>query len=242
MTEHYIEHIIEPEKLLVTWQGETTGSTEARHRKIVGELVCHAETITLNYSTDTKEFHEAQESGFDGVPGFPIGTNIFDATSAFIRRLPPRSRKDFPEYLHGFRIAEGVELSDFALMGYTGARLTDDGITLVHPFDNADPPFEIYTQVQGYRHYMDDIPLSTIQSGQQVNFVSEPNNEYDPDAVRIDLAESELEQPTIGYISKGLASNFSRWIQNGYQVNGVIERLNGIPERPLIYVFVTVTA
>ena len=55
---------------------------------------------------------------------------------------PPRSRGDFGRFLGALRIKADAEISDFALLGYSGAKLPDDDFTVIHPFENASVPFE----------------------------------------------------------------------------------------------------
>src|SRR4030042_2769470 len=96
-----------------------------------------------------------------------------------MRRLPPRSRGDFGRYLDSLRIQKDAEISDFALLGYSGAKLPDDDFTVVNTFENAVPPFELLLHVQGYRYYVARLPLASIKPGQEANFQAEPENEFD---------------------------------------------------------------
>lgn len=93
----FIEHIIEPTKLLLAWQ-----SLDESHRAryIVAELNRNGDKIDLTYLTHTKDFQEATSKGFEGYPAFQdtnkMHSNVLDA---FMRRLPPRARGDFIQYL-----------------------------------------------------------------------------------------------------------------------------------------------
>ena len=80
---------------------------------------------------------------------------------SFMKRLPPRSRGDFGRFLDALRIKSEAkdEISNFALLGYSGAKLPDDDFTVIHPFENASVPFELMLPVQGYRHYKEQLPL-----------------------------------------------------------------------------------
>lgn len=113
---HFIEHIIEPNKLLLAWQSlDEKDST----RYIVAELNrAENKKITLIYLINTEDFRKAQNKGFESYPAFPdiakTYDNVFDT---FMRRLPPRTRRDFPQYLEGLRLKPDVQLNDFALLG-----------------------------------------------------------------------------------------------------------------------------
>ncbi len=147
-----------------------------------------------------------------------------------MRRLPPRKRGDFSKYLEQWRLAPDVEISDFALLGHTGAKLPNDGFSLINPFDGVTAPLEFYIEVAGFR-YQKEISLNDISVGMTVNFIAEPENQHDHQAVRIELLEKK-----IGYVNKVQSHAFKRWLDN-CTVHAVVERINGTEERPLIYIY-----
>ncbi|WOG27889.1 HIRAN domain-containing protein [Endozoicomonas sp. 8E] len=155
---------------------------------------------------------------------------------AFVRRLPPRSRSDFYRYMELRGLNPDAEISDFALLGYAGARLPDDGFGLVHPFDNALQPFELITEVAGFRHEA-EVTQDDIAIDAPVQFVAEPDNVYDNQAIRIELNGREL-----GYVDRGRLSLFHRLLNAGHDITGSVMRKNGTADRPLIYIFTSVGA
>lgn len=64
-----------------------------------------------------------------------------------------------------------------------------------------------------------------------VDFISELDNHYDQNAVRI-----EVKGQKIGYVNRTQCAAFNRWLQH-YSITASIERINGTTERPLIYVY-----
>src|SRR5262245_43162394 len=109
---HFIEHIIEPTKLLLAWQ---SFNDKERTRYIVAQLERIGEDIKLTYLTDSKDFETARSKGFEAYPAFQdTNKNYTNVLDALMRRLPPRSRGDFPEYLQGLRIKPDTQLSNFA--------------------------------------------------------------------------------------------------------------------------------
>lgn len=44
------------------------------------------------------------------------------------------------------------QLRDFALLGYSGAKLPNDGFELVHPFGDPPHAFEVLVEVVNFRH------------------------------------------------------------------------------------------
>ncbi|WP_177313701.1 HipA domain-containing protein [Marinobacter gelidimuriae] len=131
-----IEHLVEPQRLLLFWQAR---ESQKRSRYRVGQLVKQGGHVVLQYSVGT-EMARAKEVGFQGYPAFPLKQveHRHQVMEAFTRRLPPRTRRDFSRYLELRAIPADADISEFALLGYSGAKLPDDGFELMHPFD--EPP------------------------------------------------------------------------------------------------------
>ncbi|MCD6038940.1 MAG: hypothetical protein K0S27_340 [Gammaproteobacteria bacterium] len=74
-------------------------------RYIVAELNRMENGINLTYLVNTEDFRKAQNKGFKSYTAFQdihkIHHNVLDA---FMRRLPPRTRGDFSEYMEGLRL------------------------------------------------------------------------------------------------------------------------------------------
>ena len=233
----YIEHIVEPDKLLLSWQTSIPG--ENRLRMFVAELVRRGDDADLVYLKESEDFSRAQRLGFKDYPGFAIGKDVHkNVLVSFMKRLPPRSRGDFVRFLEALRIKSGAkaEITDFALLGYSGAKLPDDDFTVVHPFENATAPFELMLSVQGYRYYKDQLPLASLTVDMQARFEAEPDNQYDPKAIRIIINDA-----IAGYVCRGLTSSFHKWMQSGLAISAYVERKNGAEQNPEIYLYVSVT-
>jgi len=228
----YIEHIIEPEKLLLSWQAQ---SSKGRGRMFVAELIRNGTDADLVYLRDSDDFKNAVSLGFENYPGFPAKQQKYEKILfAFMKRLPPRSRGDFGKYLDALRI-QNAEISDFSLLGYSGAKLPDDGFTVIHAFENAVPPFELLLHVQGYRYYVEQLPFDSIKMEQEATFQAEPENEIDPKAIKIIIGGTH-----VGYVCRGLTKSFHKWFEMGYKIDANIERKNGTAARPEIYLYVSI--
>jgi hypothetical protein len=226
-----IEHIQEPNRLYLIWM---PSDPERRRRYVVGEVARNEEgEVELQYRVDSQEFEKACKKGFKGYPAFKTGiaTHSHSVLETLLRRTPPRSRTDFSKYLRNFRLEPDANISDFALLGYSEAKLPGDGFSILNPFEDAIPPFEFMSEVAGFRH---NSKLEDIQVGEEVYFAPEPDNEQDSNAVQI-ISECGR----IGYINRIHAPRFLEWLQK-YRVTGVIERVNGTSERPLVYMFIRV--
>ena len=229
----YIEHIVEPDRLLLSWQPTIEG--RCRQRLFVAELLRNDDDASLVYLTAEEEFSKAQSMGFDCFPGFSIEKETHEhVLSSFIKRLPPRNRADFGRFLGALRLKSDADISDFALLGYSGAKLPDDGFTVIHPFGNASPPFELMLPIQGYIHYMNDIQAE-LSTEMQAFFEPEPENEHDPQAIKV-----LINGVRIGYVCRGLTASFHKWIQAGLAITAFVERINGTQQRPKIFLHVSV--
>ena len=237
---HWIETVVEPRRLILAWQAADL--TGARYRWAVGEISRVGNGHQFRYFLDGAEFaalnrgktfEELLAEGYAGYPAFRLGSIPFDdeVMSAFRRRLPARERPDYADYLEHFRLAIRTSVSDFTLLGLTGARLPSDGFSVVDPLENDRPARDLFLEVAGYRHYADKAP---VHEGASVTFACEPFNLFDPDAVAIKVGDR-----VIGYVNRLCTAAFKTWSLEG-RLSGVVERLNGRVDQPRAFVFVRV--
>lgn len=232
---HFIQHIIEPTKLLLSWQ---SSDENKRTRYIIAELHRAQENITLRYLPNTTDFNQAEKLGFEFYPAFPDIQKIHDKVlDTFMRRLPPRNRGDFSKYLEELRIKDDSKISDFALLGYSGAKLLSDGFSIIHPFENVDGACELLLEVAGYRFHVPDENSPQIKIDTPVTFsIEECNDVTKAAAVRI-MANHHC----IGYVNRGLIPTFLDWIEN-QRVSAWVEKMNETIGRPSVYLYVKVSA
>ncbi len=231
----YIEHIVEPDRLLLSWQTKTTSN---QLRMFVAELIRNGNDADLVYLKESEDFLKVQSLEFEGYPGFAIEKEVHEnVLGSFMKRLPPRSRGDFGRFLDALRIKPEAkdEISDFALLGYSGAKLPDDDFTVIHIFENASVPFELMLFVQGYRYYKDQLPSNALSQDMQAGFEAEPDNPKDPEAIKIIINDVK-----VGYVSRGLTGSFHEWMQAGLAISAYVERINGREQNPEIYLYVSV--
>ncbi len=231
-----LQHIIEPKRLWLTWQ-PLDEYASVRTRRVVGEL-CHEENgeTVFHYLKNSPDFQAAKSAGFKGYPAFPLhGQEIRQGVvEALMRRLPPRKREDFAKYLAQHGLPAPFQHSDFALLGYTGARLPSDGFALVPEFPPDELPCDYLTEVVGLRHVLNgDIAL--INVGDSVFFVTDKDNAIDAEALTV-VCKGHM----IGYVNRALKNTVRYWLEH-HQVTASIYRLNGKPERPLVYVKICVS-
>lgn len=232
---NWIEHIIEPERLLLTWQPKDKEGD--RTRRLVAELVkTEKGWIDLHYLVHTQDYDHAKKLGFQGYPAFPLERPSYqNVMDVFMRRLPPRSRGDFSLYLESIRIHRDAKLSDFALLGYSGAKLPDDDFNVVHSFESVRGPFEFLTEISGFRYHGMNV-LNSLKLGSIVCLKPEPENQNDPQAIQVMYDNQKL-----GYINRAQAPSFHSWLNSHRIKKTIIERKNGSMDRPSVYIFVSVS-
>jgi hypothetical protein len=238
--ENWIERVAEPRRLFLAWQApDHIGD---RFRWAVGSIESRGAECVLRYFRAGPEF-EALNQGrpyeellvydYQGYPAFSLKREIHHhgVLAAFMRRLPPRTRPDFQEYRRQFRLSSDIELSDFALLGLTEAKLPSDGFSVVDPLDPEAGWCDLMLEIAGFGY---DVPEEPLEVGRPVELKAEPKNPCDVNTVQVCVGARG-----IGYINRLQAATFLRWLATR-RVSGVIERLNGDPEKPRAFIFVRV--
>ena len=227
-----IEHTFEPQRLQLCWQRPLVENLP-RTRHIVGLIDLASGEPVFRYLSDSEDYKQAQQEGFKGFT--PFDPNLLNRAfrgavlEPFIRRLPPRKRNDFGEYLAQHRLPENFSGSEIALLAYTGAKLPGDGFELIPDLSEVKPPVEIVVEAAGFRYQKIDI--AHISLGDTVRLLAEEDNPHDPNAIAIMHTQGR-----IGYVPKPYCSGVAKWM-SGYTIEAQIERLNGRPERPVVYLF-----
>lgn len=238
--ENWIERACEPRELFLAWQAPDLSGD--RFRWAVGLLTRHESGCRLRYFAGGEEFAKFNQgknfddllhAGYTGYPAFKLRPLVHNENvlATLMRRLPPRSRSDFDQYRRGFRLSEKLSLSDFALLGYTEAKLPSDGFSVVDRLSPEADDCDLMIEIAGYRHYAAKRPA---RPGEPVALVPEPTNKYDKNAVMVCAGDE-----CIGYINRLQTETFLRWLPTR-DVSGFVERLNGSADRPSAYIFVRV--
>lgn len=204
-----VEFIFEPSRLFLVWHH--TRDDTPKTRRIVGALERDGETVCFKYYKDSNDFKEAIKEGFSQFPAFDVkdSKNKFcDALDVFIRRLPPRSREDFKAYLSQYSLGSNFEGSDFALLAYTGARLSGDNFELCPDLSDLESPADLVIELSGVEY--GDIPIDRIQEGDELEFVPEPDNAHDSNAVIVKRHDQK-----VGYVNKAINCSFLHAAQKG---------------------------
>jgi hypothetical protein len=241
-----IEHSWEPKRLFLAWQPPEVVGDRFRWAVALLDRCADPNAIHLRYFNPGLEFESFNQGrqfeqlvslGYEGYPAFSRTRAIHDhaVTDALMRRLPPRSRPDFSDYMKQFRLVDDLGLSDFALLGRTEAKVLGDGFSVVDPLDADTQEGDLLLEIAGYRHYARGL-VFRLSVGDRIDIVPEPGNRHDGDAVQV-MSRGQK----IGNINRLQAKTFLRWTAKR-DIQGVIERLNGSPDHPRAFIFVRVRA
>lgn len=232
-----LNHIIEPLALLLVWQSTDESASLDRTRRVVGKITCEKNgAATLSYLVESDDFQAAIASGFKGYPGFSTSTTRHTSVTvmeAMMRRLPPRKREDFADYLAVHRLPNPFNYSDLALLAYTEARLPSDGFSTVAVFDPTDTPCEFILEVAGARYYKPHVDELAV--GDAVTLNIEHTNPIEPGAIAIFHNENK-----IGYVNRALIATITSWLSNK-EIRAIVDRKSGSADRPLLYVHLLIT-
>ena len=240
--DHWIEEIGRTDRLILAWQA--TDEVADRVRWAIGEVVKAPQGAEFRYF-DGAEFEQLnagrsqldlKAAGYLGYPAFdrranPSGLYRDGVLEAFMRRLPPSTRSDFPRYLEHFRLRP-TGLSPFSLLAVTEARLPGDGFSLVDPLDPAEESRDLVFEIAGHRHNTKCRDL--LHAGQRLELVPDPANKHDAHAIRME-ADGQL----IGHVNRFQAPTVGQWLR-GRDVSAWLLRLNGTPAKPRAFAFLRV--
>ncbi len=221
-----IEYLLHVNTLFLTWQ-----SNSDRKRYLVGELKKSKDADEFSYLVDTEDYKKAHDNGFLGYPAFPLGSKTYtnNVMATFMKRLPPRSRRDFTKYLKNNQLPETFKGNDFELITHTGIMLPSDGFDLIPDLSKATVPFDYVMEVAGTRHHLSFDEVGAIKIGTPVQFECEDENEHDSNAVAL-----LIDGKKIGYINKLICPSFRKLMSKN--ISFQVLKTSGTLERPLIYV------
>lgn len=230
---NYIEHVHEPRRLLLVWQ-RPEEERAARVRRAVAELLRDsAGRVQFRYLTGTPDFEAAKGEGFINFVAFrkPHATYNLGVVEVFMRRLPPRSRGDYALYLEQFRLRAETRISDFALLGYTGASLPSDGFSILNPLEDVGDACDVLIEVAGFRHVATRSAQS-IALGAPAALVPQDDNPHDSNAVAVQIGGER-----VGYVPRQQAPAIRQLLVTA-DIQAQVERINGRSGRPLVYLWV----
>ena len=171
---------------------------ETRRNYTIGKL-SRGEKYRFEYC---EEAGQAEEAGWKLLGAFP-DYQVYESESmfpVFSSRLPDRKRRDIKRILGKYGLDE---YDEFELLRRSGARLPIDTYEFIDPIFADDEMIERDFFIMGIRHHAacngDNCALlPTLCPGELLVLEEEPENKYDPMAIRVVTQQNEH----LGYIPR----------------------------------------
>ncbi len=231
-----INKLREPEYLILMWRGPSDDGSNLK----VAKLEKKGDNFVFSYLTQTEDFENAQKQGFKHFSGFSDVNKIYETNviDYFVTRMPPRFRRDFPNYLESLGISRNLDLetvSDFALLAYSGAVLATDTFRLINPFNNIQANDNLKLEVVGCRHHPNFDRNNLIERLNnkehiEVKLIEEPTNKHDKNAVQVFIDNAH-----VGYINKIQALAIKKSLKE-FTIESHLYKANGTEERPRLFI------
>lgn len=179
--------------LLLIWK-----DPETRRNYTVGKLT-RGDCFTFQYYGEAEN---AEEAGWKLLGAFPTyqeyRSNIM--FPVFSSRLPDKKRRDIQNILEKYGL---MEYDEFELLRRSGARLPIDTYEFIDPIPPDDTEVEREFYITGIRYHSacqgsDCGALPGVKVGDTLLLEEEPENAYDPMAIRVLTQEKEV----LGYVPR----------------------------------------
>lgn len=179
--------------LLLIWK-----DPETRRNYTVGKLT-RGDFFTFQYYGEAEN---AEEAGWKLLGAFPTyqeyRSNIM--FPVFSSRLPDKKRRDIQNILEKYGL---MEYDEFELLRRSGARLPIDTYEFIDPISPDDTEVEREFYITGIRYHSacqgsDCGALPGVKVGDMLLLEEEPENAYDPMAIRVLTQEKEV----LGYVPR----------------------------------------
>lgn len=179
--------------LLLIWK-----DPETRRNYTVGKLT-RGDCFTFQYYGEAEN---AEEAGWKLLGAFPTYREYRSNTMfpVFSSRLPDKKRRDIQNILEKYGL---MEYDEFELLRRSGARLPIDTYEFIDPISPDDKEVTREFYITGIRYHSacqgsDCGALPGVKVGDILLLEEEPENAYDPMAIRV-LTQ---EQKVLGYVPR----------------------------------------
>lgn len=179
--------------LLLIWK-----DPETRRNYTVGKLT-RGDCFTFQYYGEAEN---AEEAGWKLLGAFPTYQEYRSNTMfpVFSSRLPDKKRRDIQNILEKYGL---MEYDEFELLRRSGARLPIDTYEFIDPIPPDDTEVEREFYITGIRYHSacqgsDCGTLPGVKVGDMLLLEEEPENAYDPMAIRVLTQEKEV----LGYVPR----------------------------------------
>lgn len=179
--------------LLLIWK-----DPETRRNYTVGKLT-RGDCFTFQYYGEAEN---AEEAGWKLLGAFPTYQEYRSNTMfpVFSSRLPDKKRRDIQNILEKYGL---MEYDEFELLRRSGARLPIDTYEFIDPISPDDKEVTREFYITGIRYHSacqgsDCGALPGVKVGDMLLLEEEPENTYDPMAIRVLTQEREV----LGYVPR----------------------------------------
>ena len=179
--------------LLLIWK-----DPETRRNYTVGKLT-RGDFFTFQYYGEAEN---AEEAGWKLLGAFPTYQEYRSNTMfpVFSSRLPDKKRRDIQNILEKYGL---MEYDEFELLRRSGARLPIDTYEFIDPISPDDKEVTREFYITGIRYHSacqgsDCGALPGVKVGDMLLPEEEPENAYDPMAIRVLTQENEI----LGYVPR----------------------------------------
>lgn len=179
--------------LLLIWK-----DPETRRNYTVGKLT-RGDFFTFQYYGEAEN---AEEAGWKLLGAFPTYQEYRSNTMfpVFSSRLPDKKRRDIQNILEKYGL---MEYDEFELLRRSGARLPIDTYEFIDPISPDDKEVTREFYITGIRYHSacqgsDCGALPGVKVGDILLLEEEPENAYDPMAIRVLTQEQEV----LGYVPR----------------------------------------
>lgn len=179
--------------LLLIWK-----DPETRRNYTVGKLT-RGDCFTFQYYGEAEN---AEEAGWKLLGAFPTYQEYRSNTMfpVFSSRLPDKKRRDIQNILEKYGL---MEYDEFELLRRSGARLPIDTYEFIDPISPDDKEVTREFYITGIRYHSacqgsDCGALPGVKVGDMLLLEEEPENAYDPMAIRVLTQEKDV----LGYVPR----------------------------------------
>lgn len=217
------------EYLLVVWKDYIT-----RSRFVIGEL--HKGN---GYTFKYRDTRRAQERGFRALIAFPDLMKEYrseEMFKAFTARIPSEKRKDINEILEKYDLQK---YDAFELLKKSGGLSPIDTLEFAEPINSDEFYIRRFFYIAGVRHYEvcqgrdEQCVLNLdIKEGEMLEFIMEPTNEYNNNAVIISKRTGE----TLGYVPDYYCEEVTKAMKDGRKLSCKVHKFRRINCQQCIWV------
>lgn len=184
---------------------------ESRKNFIIGKL-SRCNRFTFEYC---EQYKEAQDAGWNFLEAFPE-EKVYESDTLFAvfsGRLPDPKRRDISQILKKYELQD---YDGFELLRKSTGRLPIDTYEFIDPIFPEEETIQRDFYIMGIRHYCGRVTdncdgLTLVKLHDLLELVPEPENTYDPHAVKVVTSNEEM----VGYIPRYYSEGISARINKG---------------------------